>query len=59
MSYDLPTLEGLEQLTIEGKNWILLEMPRGIWQNWIADAIGYIESARKLRVVIALSLIHI
>ena len=53
LSYDLPTLEGLEQLTIEGTNWILLEMPRGIWQNWIADAIGYIESARKLRVVIA------
>ena len=42
-----------DRLTIEGTNWILLEMPRGIWQNWIADAIGYIESARKLRVVIA------
>ena len=53
LSYDLPEIEGLEQLTIEGTNWLLLEMPSGIWQNWIADAIGYIESARKLRVVIA------
>lgn len=53
LSYDLPELEGLERLTIEGTNWILLEMPRGIWQSWMADAIGYIESARGLRVAIA------
>lgn len=49
----MPEMEGLEKLCLEGTNVILLEMPYGLWQSWMNDAIYHIIAKRKLVPVIA------
>lgn len=49
----LEKLDGLAELCIENTNYILLEMPDGVWNDWIYDTIFEIEAKRNLRPVIA------
>lgn len=49
----IPELELLDRLCVEGTGSILLEMPYDLWQPWLNDAVYYIIAVRKLTPVIA------
>ncbi len=53
LAVGLETLPDLDQLCIEGTNYILLEMPMNTWTRWVYDTVYHIAAQRKLRPVIA------
>ncbi len=50
---EIPYLEDLEKLCIEGTNLILLELPFQPWSEWVYRALFYIISERNLQPIIA------
>ena len=52
LTYELPKLEGLEKLCIEGTNLILIELPYHTYNEWVLNALFGI-SARGLVPIIA------
>ena len=49
---DISKYEGLEELAIEGTDYILIEMPYSIWNTYLYDAL-YSMTLRKLRPIMA------
>lgn len=45
-------LPGLAELCLEGTNYILLEMPHGVWGEWVFQTIYEIQVQRNLRPII-------
>ncbi len=49
----LKDMKDLEMLCLEGTEFILLEMPFGLWQSWMNETVYHIIAQRKLIPVIA------
>ncbi len=52
LTTDIPELEGLEKLCIEGTSYILIELPYTYWSDWVFRAIDKI-SMRGFKPIIA------
>ncbi len=52
LDIDLQYNEDIIKLAIEGTNYILLEMPYSIWDDWIYDAVQNIISKYDMRIII-------
>jgi len=52
LTTDIPEMEGLEKLCIEGTSYILIELPYTYWSDWVFRAIDKI-SMRGLKPIIA------
>lgn len=52
LDVDLQYNEDITKLAIEGTDYILLEMPYRIWEDWIYEAVQNITAKYKLKVII-------
>lgn len=50
---DLSEIENIEKLAIEGTNYILIEMPDILWQNWVLDYLFNLYAQKNLIPIIA------
>ena len=53
LSTDISEIENIEKLAIEGTNYILVEMPYSVWQEWMYASLFNLMSMKNLVPIIA------